>query len=48
MGETPVALCPAGRTVFHRVQRPGESQLFARCNIHPVAHEATNNTLQRF
>jgi len=47
VGETPVALCPAGRTVLHRVQRPDESQLFARCNIHPVAHEATNSTLQR-
>jgi len=48
VGETSVELGPAGRTVLHRVQRPCESQLFLRCNIHPVAHEATNNILQRF
>jgi len=46
VGETPVVLGPAGRTVLHRVQRPCEAQLFASCNIHPVAHEATNNILQ--
>jgi hypothetical protein len=39
--ETPVALGPAERTVLHRVQRPCESQLFARCNIQPVAHKTT-------
>jgi hypothetical protein len=39
--ETPVALGPAGTTVLRRAQRPCESQLFARCNIHPVAHEIT-------
>jgi hypothetical protein len=41
VGQTPVALGPAGRTVLHRVQRPCEAQLYARCNIHPVAHETT-------